>query len=454
LRRRDLIFLSGAAVLLPLGARPGQGTASANDVVSRNVAAGAIPVAGLPDLGANVPDPFLLNNGLRCGTKADWRVRRAELQEIVQACCYGFAPEMDTGTKVVSRRDTTVVAGIVKSEFVCTTGPQHCVTFHFNLYQPAGNVTPLPVLMSSELGWANLDATVGTSNIAIGMANIERLVNGLNGNKYIVGEMNRDDFAYDAADDQSAFTKYPAINSYPYGSGNGRYDWGTLRAWAWGMSRVIDALVTFAAVDPAKISIAGLSRGGHAAGLAGALDERIALTVDCMGGCVLEPWRGSKIKTPPPGALINHNIVYGGAPGWHNARFADFNGAAVNKLPYDILATLIAPRLFLSLNNDEDANLDQLKAAQGFNCAKQVYLALGVPEAIGFWTTAKAGRNDTVLGHNMEFDKWVAWQNFADHHWHGVNDYSPAYDFTTAPSRAPYTSGLPPIYSWAPPALT
>ncbi len=371
----------------------------------------------------------MLNDGLRCRTKADWQVRRAELREIVQACCYGFAPDVDTAIKIVSRKDTTAVAGIVKSEFTCTTGPQHSVTFHFNLYQPAGNSAPLPVLMSSELGWANLDAAVGESSIAIGMTNIERLVNGLNGKKYIVGEMNRDDFAYDAADDQTVFTNYPAINSYPYGVGDGRYDWGTLRAWAWGMSRVVDVLTTFAAVDPTKISISGLSRGGHAAGLAGALDERIALTLDCMGGCVLEPWRGSKIKTAPPGALINHNIVYGGAPGWHNKRFADFNGAAVTKLPYDIIAMLIAPRLFLSLNNDEDANLDQLKLAQGFNCAKQVYHALGVPDAIGLWTTDRVGMRDTVRGHNMEYDKWTAWQNFADWQWYGVKGYSPRIRF-------------------------
>ena len=159
MRRRDLILLSGVTAVLPLLAVYPQGAAQSLSLFGRKAKGAA---ADLPDLGANVPDPFMLNNGLRCGTKADWQVRRAELQEIVQACCYGFAPEMDIAAKVVSRRDTTPVAGIVKSEFVCTTGPQHCVTFHFNLYQPAGNVTRLPVLMSSELGWANLDATVGT----------------------------------------------------------------------------------------------------------------------------------------------------------------------------------------------------------------------------------------------------------------------------------------------------
>src|SRR6185437_1970277 len=57
------------------------------------------------------------------------------------------------------------------------------------------------------------------------------------------------------------------------------YDWGALAAWAWGFSRVMDYVSTRQDVDRAKIIVTGHSRGGKATLLAGALDERVALTV-------------------------------------------------------------------------------------------------------------------------------------------------------------------------------
>lgn len=56
-------------------------------------------------------------------------------------------------------------------------------------------------------------------------------------------------------------------------------DWGALRAWAWGASKVIDFVEAHPELgaDPKRIGIEGLSRYGKAALVAQAFDERIAV---------------------------------------------------------------------------------------------------------------------------------------------------------------------------------
>ena len=61
---------------------------------------------------------------------------------------------------------------------------------------------------------------------------------------------------------------------------------GALIAWAWGVSRVIDALeaTPTAKIDPKRIGITGCSRNGKGALMIGAFDERIALTIPQESG--------------------------------------------------------------------------------------------------------------------------------------------------------------------------
>ena len=53
-------------------------------------------------------------------------------------------------------------------------------------------------------------------------------------------------------------------------------DWGSLRAWGWGLSRLIDYFETDKTFDATKCAIEGVSRYGKAALVAMAFDERVA----------------------------------------------------------------------------------------------------------------------------------------------------------------------------------
>src|SRR5262249_19698576 len=71
-----------------------------------------------------------------------------------------------------------------------------------------------------------------------------------------------------------------------------KIDCGGLMAWAWGVSRVIDALESVDKIDAKKVIVTGHSRYGKAALVAGAFDERIALSVPSHSGCAgCSPYR-------------------------------------------------------------------------------------------------------------------------------------------------------------------
>jgi hypothetical protein len=133
------------------------------------------------------------------------------------------------------------------------------------------------------------------------------------------------------------------------GQPRGPEDWGALRAWAWGVSRLIDYFEANpdSGVDPAKVCITGVSRYGKAALVATAFDTRIAAGFVASSGA-----GGAKLFRRDFGELLE-NLASRGGYHWMAGNFlkyaaleATFGKKTVADLPVDQheLIALCAPR--------------------------------------------------------------------------------------------------------------
>ena len=126
-------------------------------------------------------------------------------------------------------------------------------------------------------------------------------------------------------------------------------DWGTLKAWSWGVSRAIDYLEGDKAVDPKRVGIEGLSRYGKAALVAMAYEPRLAIGFIGSSGA-----GGAKILRRVFGEQVE-NLASSGEYHWFAPNFIKYAGPLTpNDLPVDAheLIALCAPRpVFISVGS-------------------------------------------------------------------------------------------------------
>jgi endo-1,4-beta-xylanase len=308
------------------------------------------PAADLPQI-KELPNPFTFADGSPVRSPKDWERRRAELKELFQTYVYGHMPPrpqkmtVHKGERVTDEANQVTIQDLeLKLEHDGRT-----LTLNVRLALPAGVKGKVPVIIQSTFGPGFGKGPPAGKRYAT-----------FTSRGYAVAELS---FAQVAADNEQA------RSGGLYQLFGDKIDCGVLMAWAWGVARVIDALETIPEIDTTRVIVTGHSRYGKAALVAGAFDERIALTVPSHSGCAgMAPFRFIYGKSEQL-----HNIV-GAFPRWFRPDFKQFVGK-VERLPVDqhLLVALVAPRALLHTEGTKDAWTNPEGAQLTHQAARKVY---------------------------------------------------------------------------------
>lgn len=363
-----------------------------------------------------MPDALTLKNGHKVRTEKEWRQRRKEIWDTLEYYAVGQAPPPPGNVKGHEISSQLLNGGKTRYRLVhLTFGPNESLSLDIGIFSPAsGEAVP---------------AVISPSGTPPGATALSRLPQGLNQGRgqdvlLVTGPMDADE-AHElppgAREGQSArrrgsfaprtaeeiATTNPALaHGYAFVTFNNNdcgedttlrladgswayrttrfypaypnYDWGLLRAWAWGVSRIVDYLETDPAIDKNKLIVTGVSRTGKSALVAGAFDDRIAITAPvASSGGGTPAFRSSGAGR---GGKEGLNEMVQKYPNWFSPHLHDFWGKQ-DKLPFDEhwFIALVAPRPFIALEGTHDQNVSFNGVYQTFEGVKPVYEFLNSP---------------------------------------------------------------------------
>ena len=322
---------------------------------------------------AKLPDPFMGLDGKRISSKADWKCRREEIGAMFEKLMFGTKPRNPEKVEGSYSGGTLTIN---------VTDKGKSGKFSVKISNAGTKDKPKPALIG-----------FGGGMMGGGCGSLGKATDGLD---IAMITFNPDDVAPESGGGMF-------FNIY----GGNTNNYGTISAWAWGVSRIIDALekTPEAGVDVKHLAMTGCSRWGKGTLAVGAFDERIALTIpqeSGSGGASL--WRVGAQVNKQKGKQFVQGLSSAGSEGkWMISSFKNYDGKE-NTLPFDqhMLVAMVAPRALLVIDNAGQEWLGEVPSNYCGQASKEVFDALGVSEN---YTYSQEGGHSHCALPNGQFDE-------------------------------------------------
>jgi hypothetical protein len=370
-----------------------------------------------------LPDPLVLANGKPVRDARTWfKVRRPELLKIYDTEIYGRVPaNAPKATYKVVETDTNAFGGIAIHKHVeirfgkATNAPAS----QLHIYLPANSTKPVPLLLHIVF-FSNPPFSDPTTNTAV-PAQFRRP-------GFSEGGPITNIFAHGYGYATFRYTDIQPDNSNTFHSGvinltlkpgqtkPAPAEWGTISAWAWGASRVLDYLERDRSVDARHVALIGHSRLGKTVLLAGARDPRFALIYSSCAGEM-----GSSLARRDFGETVDDMAA--NFPWQFAGNFQKYAGHW-NDMPVDthMLIALNAPHPVFIGGGTQDQWADPRGEFLGAVAAGPVYRLAGRQD---LGTTNGPPIDTPVIsgdlgfhyhtgGHTITASDWTAFLDFAD----------------------------------------
>jgi len=305
------------------------------------------------------------DDGTRIEHAAAWPARGAAWRSAVVGGLYGGLPAPPTTLtctlRSVSRVPRLPGEPLLEVFRIVCEGGEVAVPLALHVLRPLSD-HPVPVVLHGDACWWPPAESTFHAALAAGVA---------------VARFDRTDVADDPAAAASTVADRrtgPLYDAYP----GARF--GAIAAWAWAYHRCVDLIVRHPALDASRVAVTGFSRGAKTTLLAGATDERIAVTHDHASGA----GGGSLARVVGEGGETLAEVV---------ARFPAWFGPDASAIardprgmPFDqhVLLALIAPRRLLMTYAADDAWSNPAGARCAAEAARAVYRLLGDERGLEF----------------------------------------------------------------------
>ncbi|MCK5134451.1 MAG: acetylxylan esterase [Bacteroidales bacterium] len=387
---------------------------------------------------APLPEALVSNHGTAIESSEQWKeIRREEILELFRDHVYGNAPQAKVNiSQEVKLLDRNALDGsaVQKEVAVHVSNGPDTLTFTILIYLPVDLTGPVPLFLGLNFygnhtihsdeqisltdSWIRNNETFGIlENRAVpGSRGVRAhrwpveliLSRGYGLATIYYGDIDPD---FDDGFRNGIHRLFPEN-----GSERDPEAWGSIAAWAWGLSRAMDYFETDPDVDHGRVAVLGHSRLGKTSLWAGAQDERFSLVISNNSGC-----GGAALSRRAYGERVTD--INSSFPHWFASGFHDYSDNEA-ELPVDqhMLVALMAPRPLYVASAEDDLWADPHGEYLSLFYAGGVYGLYGekvmendqLPETDHPLWSGKLGYHIRTGKHDLTRYDWEQYLNFAD----------------------------------------